>query len=125
MTFLKDPKGMIVRTDEYRMPMLHAAALTFLVPGSLFMGLGTSLALRKTAVDAVLGLRSMKILTDSSNAATANEVLGFDLIVAGAVVSTTAIANTFAGLGVAFNVSVLLSSVLVAIAHVTWTMRNT
>jgi hypothetical protein len=106
------------------MPMLHVAALTFLVPGLLFMTLGTSLTLRKIAVDAVLGLRSMKILTDSSNAATANEVLGFDLIVAGAVVSTTAIANAFAGLGVAFNVSVLLSCLLVAIAHVTWTMRH-
>lgn len=106
------------------MPMFHAIALSFLLPGLLFMALGMSLALRKTAVDAVIGLRSVKAFANPVGAQIASEVVGFDLTVAGAVVSTTAIANAFAGLGVAFNVSVLLSSLLVTIAHVTWTMRT-
>jgi hypothetical protein len=124
VTFLKDLPGMIVHDHEYRMPMYHAAVLAFLLPGLLFVAAGTSLALRKTTVDVVLGLRSVKPFADPTSARIASDVLGFDMIVAGAVVSTTAIANAFAGLGVAFNVSVLLSSVLVAIAHVMWTMRN-
>lgn len=104
------------------MPMLDAAALAFLVPGLLFMAIGTPLALRKVAPDAVIGLRTGR--GDRSSWYSTSEVYGFDLIVAGAVVATTAIANAFAGLGVAFNVSVLVSSLLIAVAHSSWTSRR-
>lgn len=80
------------------------------------------MALRKVAPDAVIGLRGDG--GSPANSYSTSEVYGFDLIVAGAVVATTAIANAFAGLGVAFNVSVLISSLVVAMAHSSWTSRR-
>ncbi len=106
------------------MNVVDTAALSFLIPGLLFVVLGIPLVLRKVAPNPVYGFRTAKTFSDSSTWYAANEVCGFDFVVVGAVVATTAVANAFAGLGVAFNVSVLVSSLLIAVAHCFWELRQ-
>lgn len=106
------------------MHVIDIAALTFLVPGLLFVALGVPLVLRRVAPNPVYGFRTAKTFESSTTWYAANEVCGFDFVVAGSVVATTALANAFLGLGVAFNVSVLVSCVLVAVAHSFWELRR-
>ena len=106
------------------MHVVDPAALAFLIPGLLFVAMGVPLVMRRVVPNPVYGLRTAKAFSSSSNWYNANAIAGFDFIVAGAMVSTTAVANAFAGLGVAFNVSVLLSSVLIAVAHSAWELRR-